>query len=291
MTGNTGELHELRLLGITKSENKLPLVKLVKEISGLNLMEAKRLVESAPTTIVTCATREEAERTADTIEEVGGITEVSSPVHPTSNEIDDEGVTEMETTFSGEIDGVLDRFDSVLTEFWEQTSAPEEFGIPKLPTVHKFNRKSSFRQKRSAENSQKARMNPLYEHLLAKKEIEDKLGKSLRPLPPELELPSTPELQPVKKQASLRPAPQERKSTQEITDLSDNMLKLAPESKEAVYWVRRGKAAPQGPFKEINLRNNIANQRVRPDDLFSTSSAEGPWQKISSRFATPGQLK
>ena len=71
MTGNTGELHELRLLGITKSENKLPLVKLVKEISGLNLMEAKRLVESAPTTIVTCATREEAERTADTIEEVG----------------------------------------------------------------------------------------------------------------------------------------------------------------------------------------------------------------------------
>ena len=291
MTGNTGELHELRLLGITKPENKLPLTRLVNEISGCGIKEAKRLVESTPTTIATYATREEAERTAETIQEVGGIMEVSSPVHPTSHEIDDEGVTEMETAFSGEIAGVLDRFDSVLTEFWEQTNVPEEFGIPKLPTVHKFNRKSAFRQKRSIENSQKPRMNPLYEHLLAKKEIEEKLGKSLRPLPPELELPSTPELRPIEKQPSRSPLPQERKSTPEITDLSDNMLKLAPESKETVFWVRRGQGAPQGPFKEINLRNNIANQRVRPDDLFSNISAEGPWQKISSRFQIPGQPK
>ena len=48
------------------------------------LRKAKRLVESPPTTIATYATREEAERTADTIEEVGGLMEVSSPVHPTS---------------------------------------------------------------------------------------------------------------------------------------------------------------------------------------------------------------
>ena len=74
----------------------------------------------------------------------------------------------METAFSGEIAGVLDRFDSVLTEFWEQTNAPEEFGIPKLPTVHKFNRKSSFRQS-GPPKIHKSRMNPLYEHLLAKK--------------------------------------------------------------------------------------------------------------------------
>ena len=62
----------------------------------------------------------------------------------------------MNSEFSGEVDGdVINRFDSVLTEFWEQTTAPDEIGIPNLPTVHKFNRKSAFRQKRQSQSHKK----------------------------------------------------------------------------------------------------------------------------------------
>tara|TARA_B100000676_G_scaffold255453_1_gene262310 strand:+ start:894 stop:1775 length:882 start_codon:yes stop_codon:yes gene_type:complete len=292
MTGNQDEHFKIRLLGFTEIESKLPLARLVNEICECGIQEAKRLVESPPNTITTYSTIEEAKEIADRIENVGGITEVIFPISLPSDGIDDDSVVEMNSEFSGEVDDVINRFDSVLTEFWEQTTAPDEIGIPNLPTVHKFNRKSAFRQKRQSQKPQEDRLNPLYEHLLAKKELEDKLGKSLRPVPPELELPTNiPKLRPLPKtpRETFKPTTDQSNPSHGVTDLSDDMLQLAPETRDTVFWVRRGQGPVRGPFKEINLRNNIANQRVLPSDSFSTKSADGPWQKISSRFQVPGQ--
>jgi large subunit ribosomal protein L7/L12 len=55
---------------------KVPVIKVVREITGLGLKEAKDLVESAPANIKEAVTKEEAEEVAKKLEEVGASVEV-----------------------------------------------------------------------------------------------------------------------------------------------------------------------------------------------------------------------
>ena len=56
--------------------NKLAVVKLVKELTGLGLKEAKDLVDGAPKTVKEGATKEEAEKIKKTLETAGGKVEL-----------------------------------------------------------------------------------------------------------------------------------------------------------------------------------------------------------------------
>lgn len=56
--------------------NKIAVIKVVKEITGLGLKEAKDLVESAPKPIKEGAKKEEAEEIQGKIEEAGGTVEL-----------------------------------------------------------------------------------------------------------------------------------------------------------------------------------------------------------------------
>lgn len=51
--------------------NKVPTIKVVKEVTGLGLMEAKKLVESAPAPIKENVKKEEAEEIKKKLEEAG----------------------------------------------------------------------------------------------------------------------------------------------------------------------------------------------------------------------------
>ncbi|MCH8057136.1 MAG: 50S ribosomal protein L7/L12 [Proteobacteria bacterium] len=55
---------------------KVPVIKVVREITGLGLKEAKDLVESAPANIKEAVTKEEAEEVAKKLEAVGASVEV-----------------------------------------------------------------------------------------------------------------------------------------------------------------------------------------------------------------------
>jgi large subunit ribosomal protein L7/L12 len=55
---------------------KVPVIKVVREITGLGLKEAKDLVESAPANIKEAVTKDEAEEVAKKLEEVGASVEV-----------------------------------------------------------------------------------------------------------------------------------------------------------------------------------------------------------------------
>lgn len=55
---------------------KLKVVKVVKEITGLPLKEAKELVDNAPKTIKEAASKEEAEEIKAKVAEVGGVIEI-----------------------------------------------------------------------------------------------------------------------------------------------------------------------------------------------------------------------
>ena len=55
---------------------KVPVIKVVREISGLGLKEAKDLVESAPTAIKEGVTKDEADEVAKKLEEAGATVEV-----------------------------------------------------------------------------------------------------------------------------------------------------------------------------------------------------------------------
>ena len=55
---------------------KVPVIKVVRAITGLGLKEAKDLVESAPANIKEAVTKEEAEKVAKKLEEVGASVEV-----------------------------------------------------------------------------------------------------------------------------------------------------------------------------------------------------------------------
>ena len=56
--------------------NKIPVIKVVRELTGLGLKEAKNLVDAAPKAVKEGVTRDEAEKIKAAIEEVGGKVEI-----------------------------------------------------------------------------------------------------------------------------------------------------------------------------------------------------------------------
>jgi large subunit ribosomal protein L7/L12 len=56
--------------------NKIPVIKVVRELTGLGLKEAKDLVDAAPKAVKEGVTKDEAEKIKAAIEEVGGKVEV-----------------------------------------------------------------------------------------------------------------------------------------------------------------------------------------------------------------------
>jgi large subunit ribosomal protein L7/L12 len=56
--------------------NKIPVIKVVRELTGLGLKEAKDVVDAAPKAVKEGVTREEAEKIKAAIEEVGGKVEI-----------------------------------------------------------------------------------------------------------------------------------------------------------------------------------------------------------------------
>ena len=56
--------------------NKIPVIKVVRELTGLGLKEAKDLVDAAPNAVKEGVARDEAEKIKAAIEEVGGKVEI-----------------------------------------------------------------------------------------------------------------------------------------------------------------------------------------------------------------------
>ena len=56
--------------------NKIPVIKVVRELTGLGLKEAKDLVEAAPKPVKEGVARDEAEKIKAALEEVGGKVEI-----------------------------------------------------------------------------------------------------------------------------------------------------------------------------------------------------------------------
>src|SRR6185312_9316572 len=56
--------------------NKIPVIKVVRELTGLGLKEAKDLVDAAPKAVKEGVARDEAEKIKAQIEEVGGKVEI-----------------------------------------------------------------------------------------------------------------------------------------------------------------------------------------------------------------------
>ena len=57
-------------------DKKLDVVKVVKTITGASLMEAKKMVESAPATLKEAASKEEAAKIKEDVEAAGGSIEL-----------------------------------------------------------------------------------------------------------------------------------------------------------------------------------------------------------------------
>jgi large subunit ribosomal protein L7/L12 len=57
-------------------QNKIPVIKVVRELTGLGLKEAKDLVDAAPKAVKEGVTQDEAEKIKAAIEEVGGKVEI-----------------------------------------------------------------------------------------------------------------------------------------------------------------------------------------------------------------------
>ena len=57
-------------------QQKIPVIKVVRELTGLGLKEAKDLVDAAPKAVKEGVTRDEAEKIKAAIEEVGGKVEI-----------------------------------------------------------------------------------------------------------------------------------------------------------------------------------------------------------------------
>ena len=70
------EQTEFDVLMSSFGAKKVPVIKVVREITGLGLKEAKDLVESAPANIKEAVTKDEAEEVAKKLEEVGASVEV-----------------------------------------------------------------------------------------------------------------------------------------------------------------------------------------------------------------------
>lgn len=277
---------EVVLTGLERSETKLPVTKTVMEITELNLEDAKRLVETAPKKIVGFETLAEAERVSELLTMAGARVNIKqSPVQVESS-IDDDDMRQMETSFSSEVTDVLGRFEGVLEKFDEQVVAPVEIGLPNLPTIHNFKRKSAFRKNRQEKNENEERLNPLYQHLLSRKELEDRLGRSLRPAPPELDMPSDiPSLRPViSERAKFVPHNERPLETDNKLSLEPISRDNNPQNSEPKFWVKNKLGKISGPFTETNLRKDIYEQKVRPTDMFTMDEAGETWDTIESRF-------
>ena len=66
------EKDEFEVVLESAGDKKIAVVKVVKNLAGLGLKEAKDLVDSAPSTIFPSAKKEDAEKAKAEIEEVGG---------------------------------------------------------------------------------------------------------------------------------------------------------------------------------------------------------------------------
>ena len=60
----------------SSGDNKIKVIKVVRELTGLGLKEAKDLVDNLPKPVKEGATKEEADQVAEKIKEVGGVVEL-----------------------------------------------------------------------------------------------------------------------------------------------------------------------------------------------------------------------
>jgi large subunit ribosomal protein L7/L12 len=58
------------------ANNKIPVIKVVRELTGLGLKEAKEAVEGVPTTLRTAVSKEEAAAAKAKLDEVGAVVEI-----------------------------------------------------------------------------------------------------------------------------------------------------------------------------------------------------------------------
>ncbi len=70
------EKDEFDVVITSAGEKKIQVIKVVREITGLGLKEAKALVDEVPGTVQEKVNKEEAEATKAKIEEVGGVIEL-----------------------------------------------------------------------------------------------------------------------------------------------------------------------------------------------------------------------
>lgn len=70
------EKTEFDVILASAGDQKIKVIKVVRELTGLGLKEAKELVDNAPKAIKEAATKEEAEAIKAKVEEVGGSVEV-----------------------------------------------------------------------------------------------------------------------------------------------------------------------------------------------------------------------
>ena len=70
------EKDEFDVVLTSSGEKKIQVIKVVREITGLGLKEAKALVDEVPGTVQEKVNKEEAEATKAKIEEVGGVVEL-----------------------------------------------------------------------------------------------------------------------------------------------------------------------------------------------------------------------
>ncbi|QSX07498.1 50S ribosomal protein L7/L12 [Alkalibacter rhizosphaerae] len=70
------EQTEFDVILASAGDQKIKVIKVVRELTGLGLKEAKELVDNAPKAIKEAATKEEAEAIKAKVEEVGGSVEV-----------------------------------------------------------------------------------------------------------------------------------------------------------------------------------------------------------------------
>ncbi len=70
------EQDEFDVVLTSSGEKKIQVIKVVREITGLGLKEAKALVDEVPGTVLEKVNKEEAEATKAKIEEAGGVVEL-----------------------------------------------------------------------------------------------------------------------------------------------------------------------------------------------------------------------
>lgn len=70
------EQTEFDVILTSSGDKKIQVIKVVREITGLGLKEAKGLVDEAPKAVKEAVSKDEAEEIKNKIEEVGGVVEI-----------------------------------------------------------------------------------------------------------------------------------------------------------------------------------------------------------------------